>query len=141
MSELPTYNSFGELAVANMDVGTPSGIFPTATFNMAKVMNVPQFRKCRFYTCASEEQHGAKLEPKHVHVWTPEGKAKFWLGNSQQDVVLAENNGISGNVNEGGEIADIRGFVVKNWQGFVTHWVEKVEKQHEGKCNNEIPAD
>jgi len=104
-----------------------SGAFQSAVVgNMSpKSKNTPPFRGFSFSVYVDEEQHGGRTEPMHVHVYTPEGKAKFWLEyNGQAVVELAENNGIPAPI-----VSDIKKHIKKNRNGFVKDWQDEQARQ------------
>jgi hypothetical protein len=112
---MKTFNNFSELAETD-NAPMQGGM---VTFNMSPKFNTaPNFRGFRFYNYSDELQHGNKLEPKHVHVDTPDGKAKFWLGETvDAPVQLAENKGIPISV-----INDIQKHIENHQGDYIQDW-------------------
>jgi len=86
--------------------------------------SAPSFRGFQFHNYSDELQHGGKLEPKHVHVRTPEGEAKFWLehGDGSQ-VALAENKGVPDPI-----FRDIQRHIKKHRKSFIQDWNDWVSR-------------
>ena len=124
------YNNFNELVVgqASLDnMVSSNSPFQNETLNMSpQTKNKPPFRGFRFYTYTNEKGHGGVVEPKHVHVHTPNGKAKFWIeaGATNDQVTLAENKGIPGPI-----LRDIHRHIKDNRDGFIKDWNDEQQRQ------------